>query len=171
MDIYCTVEERYIQAVEELHYGEAAKALKLFNELLAADDAYGRTYYQLGNINHYYIKDYRTAGYYYTKCIELDHRFPDVYEDFLKLLVFLDMEVKAKRLAEDALEVAGVSKTAIYRQLALLNEKNLNLLSALDYYSKGLELAIEKEDTENLKESVDRVKTKMRKNAKFVYNQ
>ena len=69
MDILYTVEEKYLQATEELNYGELPKALHLFNEIINADPEYARAYYQLGCFYHYQFKNYQTAGYYYKKCI------------------------------------------------------------------------------------------------------
>ncbi len=170
MDIYCTIEERYVQAVEELRYGETARALQLFNELIAADATYARAYFQLGIINYYYIKDYQAAGYYFSQCIETEPSFPDVYEDFMKLLVFLNMELKAKTTGSKALRVAGVSHRLIYQQLGLLEEKNQNWNAALDCYKKAYAYSLEKEDADDSKSDIERVKDKISRKAKFVYS-
>ena len=88
MDILYTVEEKYLQAVEELNYGELPKALHLFHEIVNAEPAYARAYYQLGSIYHYHFKNFQSAGYYYKKCIE-DHTYVQPYiaegfgEDFV----------------------------------------------------------------------------------------
>lgn len=169
MDIYCTVEERYVQAAEELRYGEVAKALQLFNALIAADAEYARAYYQIGIINYYYIKDYQAAGYYFSQCIEKEPTFPDVYDDFLKLLVFLNMEKKAKAIAAKALQVAGVNQRLIYQQLGLLEEKNHNWNAALAHYRKAYVFSLEKDDAEESKGDIDRVKDKIAAGSRFVY--
>ena len=170
MDIYCTIEERYVHAVEELRYGETAKALQLINGLIAADANYARAYYQAGIINYYYIKDYQAAGYYFSKCVEIEPNFPDVYEDLLKLLVFLNMELKAKTTASKALQVAGVNQRLIYHQLGLLEEKNQNYNGALDYYKKAYAYSFEKEDADDSNSDIERVKDKISRKAKFVYS-
>lgn len=170
MDIYCTIEERYVQAVDELRYGETAKALQLFNALIAVDATYARAYYQVGIINYYCIKDYQAAGYYFSECIDAEPGFPDVYEDFMKLLVFLNMEKKAKVIASKAILVAGVNQRLIYQQLGFLEEKNQNWNAALDYYKKAYVFSLEKEDAENSKADIERVRDKISREAKFVYN-
>jgi uncharacterized protein HemY len=170
MDIYCTIEERYVQAVEELKYGETAKALQLFNGLIATDANYARAYFQLGIINYYHIKDYQAAGYYFSQCIETEPSFPDVYEDFIKLLVFLNMELKAKTTASKALQVAGINQRLIYQQLGLLEEKNQNWNAALVCYKKAYAYSLEKEDAEDSKADIERVKDKISRKAKFVYS-
>ncbi|KAA8482932.1 hypothetical protein BDE36_1405 [Arcticibacter tournemirensis] len=170
MDIYCTIEERYVQAVEELRYGETAKALQLFNGLIATDATYARAYFQLGIINYYYIKDYQAAGYYFSQCIEAEPGFPDVYEDFMKLLVFLNMEKKAKVIASKAILVAGVQQRLIYQQLGLLEEKCQNWNAALECYKKAYVCSLEKEDAEDSKADIERVRDKISREAKFVYN-
>jgi len=170
MDIYVTIEERYVQAVEELRYGEAAKALRLFNDLVASDESYARAYFQLGIINFYYIKDYQAAGYYFNRCIETEPGFPDVYEDFMKLLVFLNMEKKAKNIAARSLQIAGTNQRLIYQQLGLLEEKGQRWNAALDYYRKAYSYSLEKDDAEDSKADIQRVKDKISQASKFVYN-
>lgn len=170
MDIYCTVEERYVQAVEELKYGETARALQLFNELIVADASYARAYYQLGIINYYHIRDYHAAGYFFSKCIEIEANFPDVYHDFIKLLVFLNMEMKAKSTAFKALLVPGINHWLIYKQLGLLEEKNQKYNAALSYYKKAYNYSLDKEDAEDSKEDIERVGDKISSGAKFVYS-
>lgn len=170
MDIYCTIEERYIQASEELRYGETAKALQLFNELLVAEPGYARTCFQLGKINYYYIKDYQGAGYYFSKCMELEPDFPDVYEDFITLLVFLNMEKKATSTAEKALKIPGVNKRLICQQLGLLKEKNQNCRAALDYYRQAYAYSLNKEDAEESFADMERARDKLARQARFVYS-
>lgn len=89
MEFLYTMDEKYLQAIEELYYGELPKAMHLFNEIVQADPEYARAHYQLGSCYFYQFKNYQTAGYYYKKCIELEPAFPDVYEHYLKLLMVL----------------------------------------------------------------------------------
>jgi len=170
MDIYFTTEERYIQAVEELKYGETAKSLRLFNELLLANPSYARVYYHLGIIHYHYINDYQAAGYYFSQCIELEPNFPDVYQEFMQLLVFLNMTKKAKQTGITALEVPGTDRAFIYQQLGLLEEKNRQWKSAIDAYQKAFTYTTEKEQADDLKEAITRVKDKIGMEAKFVYS-
>jgi len=170
MDTYFTLEERYIQAVEEARYGEAAKALKLFNDLLEADPGYARTYYQLGYINYYYIHDYQTAGYYFNRCIELEPHFPDVYNEFTKLLLFLNRDKHLIQIAEKALKVAGVNKCKVYKRLALMEERNLNYQAAINFYRKAFVLATSKQKSDEIDEAINRVRRKQQQHKNFVYS-
>ena len=88
MDIYLTIEEKYLQALDELWYGEPPKALQLLNEIIANDPLYARAHYQLGKIYYYEISDYLAAGYHFKTCAELEPQFPDVYFHYLRLLLF-----------------------------------------------------------------------------------
>lgn len=136
MDILYTVEEKYLQATEELNYGELPKALHLFHEIINADPAYARAYYQLGCFYHYQFKNYQTAGYYYKKCIELEAEFPDVYEHYLRLLITLKMTNLVNKIADKALVTAGVCKAQIYECLGLYAEEQQHLEEAKLQYKK-----------------------------------
>ena len=105
MDIYLTVEEKYLQAVEEISYGENPRALQLLNEIVSADPLYARAHFQMGKLYYYEIKDYQAAGYHFKTCAELEPNFPDVYEHYLHLLVFLNMERQVQMVKDKALQV------------------------------------------------------------------
>ena len=111
MDTYYTIEEKYLQAVDELTYGENPKALKLLNEIISNDPLYARAHYQLGKIYYYEIKDYQAAGYHFETCVSLEPSFPDVYYPYMHLVVFLNMEKKVNDVAVKALTTPGVNAT------------------------------------------------------------
>jgi tetratricopeptide (TPR) repeat protein len=170
MDTYFTLEEKYIQATEEMNYGEPAKALKLFNELLDIEPDYARTYFQLGKIYYYYIQDYQSAGYYFSRCTELEPKFPDVYIPYIQLLVSLNMTNRAKQVTAYALNVPGINAGTIYEQLGLLAEKNLRLEESLENYNKGLLMSICKDETESIGDAIKRVKNKILTKGKYAYH-
>jgi tetratricopeptide (TPR) repeat protein len=170
MDIYTTVEEKYLQAVEELDLGELPKALQYFNAIIAFDAEYARAYYQVGKLYHYYFKDYKAAGYYYQRSIELDAAFPDAYEPYLELVVTLRMNNLVKQLAEKALLVPGVDCAVIYKQLGLHAEQQQQFADAYNYFRQAeLSNAIQEEQT-MLQEHLKRIKTKINSQKTMVYD-
>src|ERR1700748_406693 len=92
MDTYYTLEEKYLQAADELRWGETPKALHILNEIINLDPFYARAHFLLGKIQYYQMKDYQTAGYHFKTCVELEPLFPDIYFHYLQLVVFLNME-------------------------------------------------------------------------------
>src|SRR5688572_7956858 len=113
MDILYTVDEKYLQAVEELRYGESPKALHLFNQIIKLDPEYARAYFQLGYLYQYDFKNYQSAGYYYKKCVELDPSFPDVYYHYLKVVITLGMTKLIHQVSEQAIEISGVNRADV----------------------------------------------------------
>jgi len=170
MDIYTTADEKYLQAIEELNWGELPKALQYFNELVAFDPDYARGYFQLGNLYHYRFKDYKTAGYYYKRCIELDADFPEVYEPYLKLVITLKMHKLAKQIADKALTVSGVCEAQIYENLGLQAEQQQNFIGAASYFKKA-ELFNAVQDKHGiLQEHQDRIKNKLNSTKAMIYD-
>ncbi|RBQ04608.1 tetratricopeptide repeat protein [Pedobacter miscanthi] len=170
MDIYTTVEEKYLQAIEELHWGELPKALQYFNELINFDPDYARGYFQLGDIYHERFKDYKTAGYYYKRCTELDADFPDVYEPYLKLVITLKMHNLVKQIANKALNVAGVCEAHIYESLGLHAEQQQNFAEAANYFKKAELFNAIQDEHSTLLEHQNRIKSKMNSTKKMVYD-
>jgi tetratricopeptide (TPR) repeat protein len=169
MDIYLTIEEKYLQAVYELNYGEYPRALQLLNEITDADPLYSRAHYQLGRLYYYEVKDYRAAGYHFKTCAGLEPTFPDVYKDYLHLLVFLDMGRQVQLIKEQALKVPGVNVSCIHYLGGLHAEKNREWATALPSYQQALLAATCKRDKHNAEAGIERVNAKSRLSGKYYY--
>ena len=170
MDTYYTVEEKYLQAVEKVNYGKSPKALKLLKEIVNNDPLYARAHYQLGKIYYYEINDYQTAGYHFKTCVELEPSFPDVYFDYLNLVVFLNMEKQVNLIAAKALNTPGVNAADIYEQLGLFAEKSKDWKASLSAYQKAFMEVTDKQDKENIEESIARIQAKMQKGIIYQYH-
>ena len=77
----------------------------------------------MGIIYYYYLKDYHIAGYYYKTSIALEMQIPDLYEDYLKLLVVLQLHKTIAQVAELVLKVPGVNLTVVYETLGLYEQQ------------------------------------------------
>jgi tetratricopeptide (TPR) repeat protein len=150
MDTYYTIEEKYLQAVEEVCYGESPKALNLLNTIIENDPFYARAHYQIGKLYYYELKDYKTAGYHFKTCIALESLFPDVYFHFLQLVVFMNMEIEVEQLILKALQVPGIDKASILELQALFFEKNKKWAKALETYHLAFFEATNKNQLENI---------------------
>ena len=169
MDILYTVEEKYLQAVEELHYGEMPKALHLFHEIISTDADYARAHYQLGYFYHYQFKNYQSAGYYYKKCIELEQEFPDVYTHYLKLLITLQLHKLVHHIANKALLIPGVCKADIYESLGCYAEEQQNFVEAAAQYKKAALAASNQNEHSLFQDHLKRINDKQNANQHMVY--
>ena len=170
MDIYFTIEEKYLEAVEEYNYGEPAKALQLLNEIININPLYARAHYYLGLINYYLMKDYQTAGYHLQLCIEQDAAFPDAYIPYLSLLVLLNKAGLATTVSKNALNVPGVDQAAVYNLLGLQAERRDNWLLAKEMYRKALLTSNYKKQLTEMEENMDRVALKIKSTRAYVYD-
>jgi tetratricopeptide (TPR) repeat protein len=170
MDTFYTIEEKYLQAVDELNYGETPKGLRLLNEIIANDPLYARAHYQLGKIHYYDLQDYQTAGYHFKTGVELEPAFPDIYYHYMHLVVFLNMENQVKNIKVKALNTAGVEAASIYELSGLFFEKNKNWEQALADYRKAFIEVTDKHQKDNISESIERVKLKAKQHLAYTYN-
>ncbi len=170
MDTYYTIEEKYLQAVEEVCYGESPKALNLLNTIIENDPFYARAHYQIGKLYYYELKDYKTAGYHFKTCIALEPLFPDVYFHFLQLVVFMNMETEVEQLILKALQVPGIDKASIFELQSLFFEKNKKWAKALETYHLAFFEATNKNQLENIEEGIARVTEKMKKISPYKYD-
>ena len=170
MDIYYTIEEKYLQAVDELNYGESPRALKLLNEIVANNPEYALAHYQLGLMYYYNIGDYKAAGYHLRLCTEIEPSYPDVYYHYLKLIIFLNMEKQVNGLAKKALLTPGVDTADIYNLLGLYAEKNRRWNEAIAYYRKALFESTGKKYSDDIEQSINRVNAKQTQLKKYNYH-
>lgn len=170
MDTYYTIDEKYLQAVEEYQYGESPKSLKLLNEIIAADPLYARAYFQLGLIYYYELKDYQQAGYCFKTCNELEPAFPDVYEHYMHLLAFLNMDKSLNTIKEKALLTPGVDYATIWNILGQFAEKNRNLMLARSCYEEAYALVIVTKEMDDIEESLKRIQIKQERSAIYRYS-
>jgi len=170
MDIYTTADEKYLQAIEELNWGELPLALQYFTELISFDPDYARGYFQLGNLYQNRFKDYKTAGYYYKRCIELEADFPEVYEPYLKLVITLKLHKLVKQVADKALLVPGVCEAHIYESLGLHAEQQQNFVQAANYFKKAALFNSVHDEQNKLLEHQNRIRSKMDSTKIMVYD-
>lgn len=170
MDTYYTIEEKYLQAVEELNYGKTPKSLQLLNDIIQTEPLYARAHYQLGLIYYYDIKDYQTAGYHLKLCVELDPLFPDVYIPYLELLVFLNKQNLIENVSKKALQIPGIDCSGIYERIGLMAEKNNNWHTATEMYKKALLTSHNKKQLDNMQENIERVVLKIRSTGLYAYS-
>jgi tetratricopeptide (TPR) repeat protein len=170
MDTYYTIDEKYLQAVEEYQYGEAPKSLQLLNEIITTDPLYARAYYQLGLIYYYQLKDYQQAGYCFKTCTELEQTFPDVYVHYLKLLGFLNMEKALEAASSKALQTPGVDIFTVYALLGKYAEKSKKLFVARGYYEQAYLVATRKSSMEYIEESLERLNAKQQRAEAYRYS-
>jgi tetratricopeptide (TPR) repeat protein len=170
MDTYYTIEEKYLQAVDELSFGETPKGLNLLNEIISNDPLYARAHYQLGIIYYYEIKDYQTAGYHFKTCMELEPSFPDNYTHYLDLLVFLNMEKQVATISIKALNTPGADAAGIYDLLGLFYEKNKQWTKALEAYQKAFMEVTENLEKTDIEQSLKRVRSKMQQTQAYTYH-
>ena len=170
MDTYYTIEEKYLQAVDELSYGENPKALNLLNEIIAKEPFYAKAHFQLGKLYYYELKDYQAAGYHFKTCTELEPLFPDVYCHYLNLIVFLNMGTRVNDVANNALKTPGVDAANIHQLLGLFAEKNKNWADALNFYRTAFMELTCKKQAGDIEDCINRVKLKMQRGQSYQYH-
>jgi tetratricopeptide (TPR) repeat protein len=170
METYYTIEEKYLQAVDEVSYGETPKGLQLLNEIISNDPLYARAHFQLAKIYYYEVKDYQTAGYHFKICMELKPLFPDNYIHYLRLVVFLNMEKQVNIISQKALTTPGVNAASIYDLLGLFFEKNKHWNKALNAYHQAFMDVTRKELQKEIEASLSRVNEKINKGITYQYH-
>ena len=99
----------------------------------------------------------------------LETQVPDLYEDYLKLLVTLQLHKTIAEVAKLALKVPGVNLTAIYETLGLYEEQRQDFVLAKQYYHKAALIAVIDKEHSTLQNHLKRVGVKMKAKQQMVY--
>lgn len=169
METYYTIEEKYLQAVEELKYGDTPKSLQLLNEIVANDPLYARAHFQLGKIYYYDLNDYQTAGFHFKTCNELEPNFPDVYFHYLHLLQFLHMDKQFETIRQKAVTVPGVNLASVYLIAGLLAERHKDWAAANSSYRNAFLEVTDKSQKEEIEDSIKRINQKVKQAKAYNY--
>lgn len=170
MDIYFTIEEKYLQAVEEYNYGTLPKTLQLLNEIVATASTFARAHYLLGKMHYNDMNDYQSAGYHYQTCVELEPSFPDAYVPYLRLLLFLNKSTLAQTVSTKALQVPGVDHSHVHEIMGQIAEKNSQWTKAAELFRKALLAADDKSQVDDVQEHIKRIELKLQSTRVYVYN-
>ena len=154
-------EQQFLEAREELEYGEISKAKNLFEELIQDDPQYGRAYNYLGWIYHKYFSDYDRAWELYEFAIRFAPKFPISYLNHAQLLYEMEKFEELNYLLDRAIKVPGVTKSIILKYYGKLYEHNDNYELAIEYYEKGMKASTEEEDLMLFEESISRCSSKL----------
>ncbi|PST84181.1 hypothetical protein C7T94_05500 [Pedobacter yulinensis] len=169
MDTLLSVDEKYLQVLEELYCGELPKAFRLLNEILAAEPAYARAHFQMARLQHEQFRDLRAAGYHYQQCEQIDPDFPDVYLPYLKLCNELGKHKLARTLGEKGLRVAGTDRYQLCKELARSADLRREYNEARELLNRALLHAHEPEQEKEMLEQLKTLNSKMKRDAPFVY--
>lgn len=169
MSNYYTIEEKYLEAIEEIYYREAPKGLQLLREILDSDPLHARAHYQLGILYFYALKDYQAAGFHFKTCVQLEPAFPDVYVHYLGLVIFLNMTKQVNDIVQQALKVPGVNAFEIFELAGQFHEKNKSWKKARKAYEEALGEATHKSQKTAIEESLARIKEKKQRGKAYQY--
>lgn len=158
MTMYYTIDERFLNAVERYFNGEYAKVKVMLEQILDEEPGFARGHFLLGIIYHHELRDLARAEQSYQYCIRFNPAFTDVYLPFMHLLNAQGRHVQLEQLAQQALGVAGVCNSCVYRILAQSHERNQQFSKALDCYQQAYLL-----DTNNCTDDLTETKNRLYK--------
>jgi tetratricopeptide (TPR) repeat protein len=161
-NIYYTIDEKYLKAVQKMDFGNNSKAKLLLEEILEDEPAYGKAHYRLACIYYFELQEYDRAIYHFDLTMRFTPSFPLLYVHYLQLLNFLDRHEQLKSLAVKALQVEGVCKSCVMSELGLSYEKQQSFKKAGKYFREAWLHAASGCDKEDIESHIERVNKKMR---------
>jgi tetratricopeptide (TPR) repeat protein len=171
MNIYLSIEEKYLKAAQKRDYGNTVKALRLLEEVLEEEPSHAKAHYELAMIYSEEFGNSQQAE----RHLELALRFdPLLSWTYLSLLEVLNAQQKHARLLEIgelALKHAEVCNACIGLEIGLSFEKKHEYEEALRHYRFAKRESLCARDTEKAKEAIDRIRNKEIDQLPYCFNQ
>jgi tetratricopeptide (TPR) repeat protein len=161
MNIYYTIDEKYMKAMQKISWSQFPKAKLMLEEILSQEPGYAKAHHQLGCIYFYELQDYKIAGYHFNLAIQFDPLYPLVYLDYLKLLNDMEEHGLLMKTVEKALKIKGVCKSCVYNEAGISFEQKSDFDEALKYFHLGFMNGIQKCDIDKTKSNKERVEDKI----------
>lgn len=169
MNIYYTIEEKYLKAIQKFSFGNSPKAKILLEEILEDEPSYGKAHCLLGCIYYFDLSEYGLAKKHFDLALEFSPQYPDTYYNYMVMLLDLDQKELLVQLAQSALKVHGISKAEVYFYLGQIHEKEKKWELAIQYYRKAFHHSICNEDMYRFQKDMGRIEKKMNSLKKWTY--
>jgi len=147
------------KALEAYPY-ELAKAIEALNYALSYDPENVRALCLMAAIQHEQLGEYEAARSYYERALASRLDIPNVYPEFIRLLVNYEDFDDAQRLIDFARTVKGIDRAGIELAQAHLYEATARFDDALDSLKEAKQLAMNGEFIYHVDEVISRVKKK-----------
>jgi tetratricopeptide (TPR) repeat protein len=147
------------KALEAYPY-ELAKALESLNYALSYDPENVRALCLMAKLQDEQLGEYEAARSYYERALASRLDIPNVYPDFIRLLVNYDDFDEAQKLIEFARTVKGIDRAGIELAQAHLYEATARYTESLDSLKEAKQFAMNGEFIFYVDEVISRVKKK-----------
>ena len=160
MDHLTKLEEMLHQANNDIKDGFYDEATNKLEKIIDIDPNFGKAYNHLGYLYEVKFKEYDKGETLYKLCLEKSPMYPSVYYNYAILLSTLGKWNELKELLDTAMNIPGITKSAIYNEYAIMYEQQGKLDEAMDHYKKCALNTLDKNTLNRAKDSLDRCKMK-----------
>ncbi|MGL4598448.1 MAG: hypothetical protein ACRCYO_13090 [Bacteroidia bacterium] len=171
MNVYLSIEEKYLKAAQKRDCGKTVKALRLLEEILEEEPSHAKAHYEMAMIQSEEFGNTVVAERHLELAIRFD---PQLSWTYMSLLEVLNAQQKHERLleiSELALKHAEVCNACVGLEIGLSFEKKHQYEEALRHYRFAKRESLCVSDTEKSKEAIDRIRNKEIDQLPYCFNQ
>lgn len=156
------IETMFHEADKLLNDNKYEDAYFILKSLIAQEPTFGKAYNHLGWFYQWEAKEYTKAEECYKKAIEV---MPEYYASYSNYILLLSAQQRWKEL--DALitrtfTVPNAHRDTLYKQMAIMHEKQGKYEEAIEAYKKCAIESVENAKFDEAMKSVERCKEKMK---------
>lgn len=148
---------------------ELEKAAEALNYALSYDSENVKALCLLGKLFSEQLNDYKTAKAYYERALASRLDIPEVYPEYIRILLLNDDYDEAQKLIDFSLTVKGIDTAGIYLGQGHLFESKNEFDSAVEAFKEAKQFAMNNGFTDYVNAELKRVRKKLKvqkKNAK-----
>jgi tetratricopeptide (TPR) repeat protein len=155
------MEDMFLDADRLISEQKIGEAFSKLQGIISEMPEFGKAYNHLGWIYETKYKDYPNAEKYYKLAIEYSPDYLAAYYNYAIVLSTLQKWDELTTLLNKALTIAGINKSTIQNEFAIMYEGQGKFAEAIDAYKKYAAATFDSKQLESAKDSIDRCKKKM----------
>lgn len=146
----------FYQAEKMIENGLINEAVDLLNQINSRFPDYGRAYSALGSLFHHQLHDYVNAENLYKRGINLSPEFTPTYIWLAEILLMHERYPELVAILNKAIEIPGVQKDKVYEQFGRMNELQVKLDEAINFFKRAIHFSFNDDDIVKYESAIKR---------------
>lgn len=149
-------DKSFYQAEDLIRKGFINEAADILNSLNTRFPDYGRAYCLLGSVYHQQLHDFTMAETLYKRGINLSPEYTRTYIWLAEILLMHERYPELIALLNKAVELPGMQKDKVFDQFGKMNELQMKLEEAINFYKKAIHYSFNDDDINGYETSIRR---------------
>ena len=165
-----TIADQYYLKAKDYYPYDLEQVIESLNYALSYETEHACANYLMGSLYMEHFQDYTTAEDYFQCALISEPHNVSVYENYIRLLIFLGNNQKALKLIRQAWGLIGFSKALLFYLEGMIHEYQKDYATAINFFKKAAMETFDSDAFDYYEREVGRVKNKLTNSLTFRYS-